>query len=147
MLRIYKVDDNIVTFLRHIMTTWKTKIHLQIPGENNIETENIAINRGLFQGDSLSPLWFCLAMNPLSQLLNSTDSGFSIKNNNTVVAKLSHLLYMDDLKLMASTRDNLEQIVKTVETFSNDINMHFGLDKCRVLNIVRGYQSLLLSFL
>ncbi|CAG9834847.1 unnamed protein product [Diabrotica balteata] len=46
---------------------------------------------------------------------------------------------MDSLKLMASTRNHLDQMLKTVETFSNENNtQHFGLDKCRVLNIVKG---------
>uniref|UniRef100_A0A6P7H2M7 Leishmanolysin-like peptidase n=1 Tax=Diabrotica virgifera virgifera TaxID=50390 RepID=A0A6P7H2M7_DIAVI len=47
---------------------------------------------------------------------------------------------MDDLKSLASTLQHLDQMLKTVETFSNDIIMHFGLDKCRILNnnIVRG---------
>jgi len=32
----------------------------------------IRIQPGIYQGDSLSPLWFCLALNPLSYLLNRT---------------------------------------------------------------------------
>jgi hypothetical protein len=49
-----------------------------------------------------SPLWFCLVINPLTNLLNSTGYGFNIRLNNTTLSKLNHLLYMDDLQLYAS---------------------------------------------
>ncbi|XP_050302196.1 uncharacterized protein LOC126740283 [Anthonomus grandis grandis] len=45
---------------------------------------------------------------------------------------------MDDLKIMAATRNQLNQMLHIVEEFSNDIGMQFGLDKCRTLNIIRG---------
>lgn len=138
VLRLYRIEPNIVNFLGHLMSSWKTKIKLHASDGANIETDSIPIRRGIFQGDSLSPLWFCLAMNPLSHRLNSTNYGFAIKNNNTELARLSHLLYMDDLKLLASTKNQLEQMLNIVEEFSNDIGMQFGLDKCRVLNIIRG---------
>lgn len=38
---------------------------------------------------------------------------------------------MDDFKLMASTRKQLQE-------FSTDVRMQFGLDKYRTVNIVRG---------
>lgn len=79
------------------MVKWKTR--LKIP---NVSTNLIPINRGVFQGDSLSPLWFCLALNPLSTLLNDTNYGFEIKQDAEPV-KVSHLLYMDDIKAYAST--------------------------------------------
>jgi hypothetical protein len=53
------------------MTFWRTTLNLSI---NN----TIQIKRGIYQGDSLSPLWFCLAINPLTNLLNSTGYGFNI---------------------------------------------------------------------
>jgi len=37
--------------------------------------------RGI-QGESLSPLWFCLALNLLSYLLNRTKYGFGIHSGN-----------------------------------------------------------------
>lgn len=137
VLRLYKVNTNFVTLLEHVMSSWRTRIQLQTD-TSNIETECISIRRGIFQGDSLSPLWFCLAMNPLSHRLNSTTYGFAIKSNNVEQTRLNHLLYMDDIKLLVSTRNQLEQMLKIVEEFSDDIGMQFGLDKCRILNMVRG---------
>jgi hypothetical protein len=47
--------------------------------QNTVQIDNINIKRGIFQGDELSPLWFTLALNPLSTLLNSTQYGFKMK--------------------------------------------------------------------
>ena len=59
-------------------------------------TNPTSIKNGIFQGDSLSPLIFCLALAPLSNLLNNTGMGYSVYNE-----RVNHLFYMDDLKLYA----------------------------------------------
>ena len=77
-------------------------------------------------------------MNPLSSRLNSTKYGFAIKNNKKEVARVNHLLYIDDLKLLGATANQLQQMLRIVEEFSNNIKMEFSLNKCRTINIVRG---------
>jgi len=37
---------------------------------------------------------------------------------------------MDDLKLIAKSEEELQKQIKTVKTFSDDIHMEFGLEKC-----------------
>jgi hypothetical protein len=36
---------------------------------------------------------------------------------------------MDDLKLIATSEEELQKQIQTVKTFSNDIHMEFGLAK------------------
>ncbi|XP_069995049.1 uncharacterized protein [Penaeus vannamei] len=45
---------------------------------------------------------------------------------------------MDDLKLFAKDRDQIDSLVNTVRIFSEDIRMEFGLSKCGVLITERG---------
>ena len=47
---------------------------------------------------------------------------------------------MDDLKLYASNNPQLENMLKIVKQFSDDIGMSFGLDKCNKMTIKRGKQ-------
>ncbi|KAL1448095.1 hypothetical protein WDU94_012293 [Cyamophila willieti] len=131
VLRIYKVNNNVITTLQKLMTNWKTKIHL-----NDIVTDDITFKRGLYQGDSYSSLWFCLAINPLSTILNTLNTGYKMEG-----MKITHLLFMDDLKLFASSVVNLKKMISVVHDFSEDIQMKFGLDKCKILNMIRGKHS------
>jgi len=45
---------------------------------------------------------------------------------------------MDDLKIYAENDTNLTSLINIVKTFSDDIRMSFGLNKCNKLTIVKG---------
>jgi Reverse transcriptase (RNA-dependent DNA polymerase) len=133
VLRLYRVNSQIIALLKHCMATWRTR--LKVAG-GSCKTGEIYIKRGIFQGDSLSPSWFCLALNPLSSMLRETRTGYQIcKNPRTLV---NHQFYVDDLKLYATSKAQLGSQLETVKTFSDDIRMEFGLDKCAVVHAVKG---------
>jgi hypothetical protein len=52
----------------------------------------------------------------------------------TTKTKVSHLLYMDDLKLIGKTEEELQKQMQVVKTFSDNIHMGFGVDKCERLH-------------
>ncbi|XP_026730686.1 uncharacterized protein LOC113495889 [Trichoplusia ni] len=135
VLRHYKVNHVLIQFLLNSMQHWTTK--LKILGCQQIETSEIPIRRGIFQGDALSPLWFCLALNPLSHMLNSYATGFDIITPSKKV-NLTHLMYMDDIKLYSSTPQSLHRLADITQAFSNDIHMKFGIDKCKTLSVKAG---------
>ena len=140
-LDLYKIDDNLRTFLSSQMTQWTTDITLY-HNKGEIKIPEVKIKRGIFQGDSLSPLLFCLAIDPLSKLLKSEGIGYSLsksrKKEEAMKDIVSHLLFMDDLKLYASSDQLLNRLIQTVHKFSNDIHMEFGLDKCAKCSIEAG---------
>jgi len=87
-----------------------------------IETEDIKIQGGIFQRDLLSPLLFCICLIPLTEKLNRLNKEYE---EHTTKTKISHLLYMDDLKLNAKLDEELQKQIQTVKTFSDDIHMEF----------------------
>ena len=131
-LELYKISPAIIGFLKQAMTQWTTKLILT-HSDGICVSDNLSIDRGIFQGDSLSPLLFCLALIPISNELNSTGYGYRIQNRT-----VSHLLYMDDLKLYGKNDDQLQGLVQTVKNMSDDIGMEFGLDKCAKATFRRG---------
>ena len=138
ILRVYKIDINVINFLQHAMKFWTTSLHIAIDG-NMTQSRELNIRRGIFQGDSLSALWFSLALNPLSNTLNATKYGFNIKaDNGGENIQVNHLLYMDDLKLYASSRNQLNQLLDITFKFSKAIQMDFGMDKCGIADLERG---------
>ena len=45
---------------------------------------------------------------------------------------------MDDLKLFAKSKKEINSLVQTVDIFTEDIGMQFGIKKCGVLILERG---------
>ena len=86
-----------IAFTKKAMTYWRTRIRLHAENELK-ETEDIKIQCGIFHGDSLSPLLFCICLIPLTEQLNRLNTGYEEHITRT---KISHLLYMDDLKPIA----------------------------------------------
>lgn len=133
VMDLYGINLTIVNFVKAAMRTWRTQMSL-FHSEGFIQTNEITIKRGIFQGDSLSPLLFCIALAPLTNMLNSERVGFEIDETH----KVNHLFYMDDLKLFARDEAQLKRALVTVKQFSNDIGMEFGLDKCATAVYKRG---------
>jgi len=52
--------------------------------------------------------------------------------------KISHLLYRDDLKLIAKSQEELQKQTQTVKNFSDDIHMEFGIEKSANTAFKRG---------
>jgi len=75
-------------------------------------SDPICIQRGIYQGNSLRQLWFCLALNPLSYLLNRTNYGFGIHSGNQEMQRLKHLLYMGNIKLYAAPNNQLQELLE-----------------------------------
>ena len=93
------------------------------------------MRREIFQGDSLSPLLFVLALIPLIMVLRKVTAGYELAGGKGVV---NHLLFMDDLKLYGKSERQVDTLVNTVRVVSQDIGMEFGINKCAVLNTKRG---------
>ncbi|KAL1446981.1 hypothetical protein WDU94_000610 [Cyamophila willieti] len=138
VLAIYRISPSVINFLKSIMKNWQTVIEIARNTQTTPRTRPITIKKGIFQGDCLSALWFCVALNPLSNLLNTTNIGFNIRSQNRSIHRINHLVYMDDLKLYAANRNQLNELIHIVSKFSNDIKMKFGIDKCKTLSIQSG---------
>lgn len=134
ILKLYKINPILTGFLEYAMTQWKTNIILR-SGKTTLNAGSVPIRRGIFQGDALSPLWFCMAIRPLTSMLNKQNKGYQLE---TPGIRLSHLWYMDDLKLYAGKKEHLQLQLDCVKKFSNDIKMTFGLDKCRTSFMEKG---------
>ena len=59
-LELFGVAGNTKEFLVNSMNKWKLELT-----SNRVLLSNVEIGRGIFQGDSLSPLLFMLCMVPL----------------------------------------------------------------------------------
>ena len=94
----------------------------------------VNIRRGIFQGGSLSPLLFVICMIPLTHVLCKAKAKYTLGGGE----RFNHVLFMDDLKLYGKSEKEIKGLWSTVEVFSQDVGMEFGIKKCGVIIINRG---------
>ena len=129
-MKMFGIAENVTNLLGKSMEQWKLSLT-----SNGKDLGEVDVKRGIFQGDSLSPLLFVLCMIPLSLVLRKVNVCYEWGKKRY---KLNHLLFMDDLKLFSKSEEQTETLVRTVHIFSTDIGMEFGLKKCGILVMKRG---------
>ena len=55
--------------------------------------------------------------------------------------KINHLLNMDNLKLYAKNEQQVDSLVQSFRTFSEDSGMQFRKDKCALIILKRGKRT------
>ena len=78
------------------------------------ELGQVKIKQGIFQGDSLSPLVFVLALIPLCLILRKVKAAYECSESKE---KINHHLFMNDLKLYSRSEKVLDSLVQTVRVF------------------------------
>ena len=107
-------------------------MELTAGGRSLAETK---IQRGIFQGDALSPLLFIIAMIPLNHILRKCIAGYKLSRSEE---KINHLMYMDYIKLFAKNEKELETLIHAVRIYSRDIGMEFSIEKCAMIVMKSG---------
>ena len=92
-LKMYKISHQVINFIDKTMKTWR--VELTAGGRSLAEAK---IQRGIFQGDALSPLLFIIAMMPLNHILRKCTAEYKLSRSQE---KINHLIYIDDIKLFA----------------------------------------------
>jgi hypothetical protein len=101
-IELIGVNNKIVKFCKLSMEKWSTKLQSKT-NQELMQSRLIKINRGIFQGDSLSPLFY-IALIPKTNELNRSKCGYQVYGTER---KINHLLYVDDLKLTGRSEEEL----------------------------------------
>ena len=93
-------------FIANSMPHWRTNVNLE--GRTLIYGKEI--KRGILQGDSLSPLLFCLVMDSVSRALQENCPRVNVSSGNSSL-EFNHVIYIDDLKLFAEDDESLQKLL------------------------------------
>ena len=96
-MELFGIAENVRNFLEKSMEQWKLSLT-----SNSENLGEVDVKRGIFQGDSLSPLLFFLSMVPLSLILRKVNASYKWRKKEY---KLNYLLFMDDLKLFSKSEE------------------------------------------
>ena len=75
-IKMVEITHNVVTVFENSKETWKTV--LVACNESLVE---VVVRRGIFHGDSFSPLFFVIVLIPSLGILNETDLGYVTSRN------------------------------------------------------------------
>ena len=109
-LKMYEISDEVINFIEKNMKTWKIKLT-----DGGRSLDEAKVQRCIFQGDSLSQLLFIIAMMPLNHILRKCTARYKLGKSQE---KINNLMYMDDIKLFAKNKKELETLIHAVRIYS-----------------------------
>jgi len=139
MIRVYRwmgVPDNVCRVLERLMKLWRTKLEVFVDGQKQT-SRWIEILKGFLQGDSYSPVGFCLSEVPIAILIKKS-KGYLMGRNDGVEVRRTHSLFIDDLKIYAKSHEELEVMNEIIVLASSDTGALYGVNKCAEVVFKRG---------
>ena len=139
MIRVYQwmgVPEKVINVISKLMDGWKTKLEVTENGQTST-SRIIHITKGFLQGDSYSPVGFCLTEVPVAVLIEDTDGYMMGKKDETRV-KRTHSLFVDDLKIYQENHQKLEVVNEMIVKASMDTGACYGEKKCAEVVFRRG---------
>ena len=110
MFALHRFPTWIGNLIARLCGRWDTKI-TAVTKQGVEISERIPFRKGLPQGDALCPRLFTLCLNPIAWKLKASE-GYRLSK--PISAKITDLLYIDDLKIYAASEAKLEWIMKGV---------------------------------
>lgn len=123
-------NRRVPSYIVRMLDFWYTQQNICIRWGNAFSTF-FKVSNGVRQGGILSPYLFCIYVDDLSIALNQT--GIGCKINNVIV---NHLMYADDLVLIAPSSAGLQKLINTCELFGSSHDIMFNTKKSATM-IVR----------
>lgn len=139
MLKVYNwmgFPEKVVGLINQVMKTWKTKLEVSIDGKK-VTSRLIDIKRGFLQGDSFSPVGFCLTEVPIAMLLEDSE-GYLMGPPGSRLLKKTHSLFIDDLKIYQHNHEKLKVVNDMIVKASLDTGACYGVKKCAEIVFIRG---------
>ncbi|XP_023235892.1 uncharacterized protein LOC111635231 [Centruroides sculpturatus] len=94
-------------------------------------TDPISMLSGVRQGCPISPLLFILTIEPAIRRLQRLDKGYYIHNH-----PISALAYADDIALISSSHQGLQDLLDSISEWADWANIRFNHSKCGTLSVL-----------
>ena len=108
-------------------------------------TEEINIQRGVRQGDVLSPLLFIMVLNPLLEMVIEKNLGYNMVGIDGINEVISILAYVDDMVLLTSNRQQMLDILGLVKKFLDTYGIQINYSKTKYSSTYKNDTDILLN--
>lgn len=131
-LKRMSVSEPIIRLLSDIMSRYVVCYTAFENGKTKM-SDPLRVKNGIMQGDTLSPLLFCMTITCLSEWLDKNISPYiSRKIDSKAPIKLGHLFYMDDLKVYTSSVKELEKTIQGLPIVARELGLELNMKKCAI---------------
>ena len=131
MTRAYQwigVPGTVLNIIVKLMEGWETRLELNENGKV-LMSRKIKIRKRFLQGDSYSPVGFCLMEVLISILIQETD-GYTMGQRDKEMVKRTSSLFIDNLKIYRESHRNLEVVNEMIVKGSMDAGACYRVKKC-----------------
>ena len=136
MMEFHRFPKWVNKVIKNLCEGWSTRVVTRTT-RGNEESDLIRFKRGLPQGHALCPRLFTLCINPVAWKLAATE-GYRLSR--PVSTSITHLLYMDDLKIYAASESKLNRVLKSAKDAMEDIRLEWNQTKCSIAHVKKGGQ-------
>lgn len=117
------VEHKYIRILKNIYTNSTAKIKLEKMGKE------IKIDRGVRQGDPLSPKLFTAVLQEIFRKLEWDQYGININGE-----QLTHLRFADDIILFATTKEHIQNMVVDLDRESRMMGLSMNISKTKAMS-------------
>jgi hypothetical protein len=93
------------------------------------KTKLVHIQRGIIQGDTLSPYLFIISLEPLLKWLERGNLGYKLKTSQYI---LNSAAYADDLAIITNNIKHKQPQINKIDKFCQWVGMELGIPKCAI---------------
>ncbi|GBP01096.1 LINE-1 retrotransposable element ORF2 protein [Eumeta japonica] len=122
-LKELEVDEVYIKVIRNIYSNSIGRIKLETLGPS------FPIERGVRQGDPLSPIIFIAILEVVINKLNWSKRGIFIRDS-----YLSHLRFADDLVILSESSSQLQLMIEDLQTASTNVGLQINLSKTMAMS-------------
>ena len=137
MMVLHRFPKWLCEVICKLSRSWNTRIVANTLHGREV-SEPIMFKKGLPQGDALCPKLFTICLNPVAWKISASE-GYRLSK--PISARVTDLLYIDDLKVFASSERKLNRVLKSTQVAMEDIGLQWNPKKCAVVHIKRGDHS------
>ena len=133
-LEHHGLPTKLTAFIKNIIKKWEITLEVTTKdGKDKIGS--ISLHRGILQGDSFCVRLFTMCLNPILRSLRNNQGCTLTK---LLPHKLTHLLYVDDLKTYHKTPTKAMMETRRMESMFSDIGLEWGVHKCATVTVSKG---------